>query len=286
MEMTTKTEFDLEAIRASLALSRGRRYWRNLQELAEKKEFRGMLHREFPAGASEWGDGVSRRNFLKMAGVSLALAGLTACTRQPPHEILPYIRQPQELVPGEPLFYATAMQLAGFATGVLVKSREGHPIKIEGNPDHPASLGRSSIWMQASIFDLYDPDRSQAVARQGEISTWSSFLSDLLDTIGEQTPKRGAGIRFLTETITSPTLAAQLDDLLHRFPEAKWHQYEPTTRDNVRDGARLAFGEFVDTHHRFDKAKIILSLDSDFLQTHPQRLRYAREFTEIGRAHV
>jgi molybdopterin-containing oxidoreductase family iron-sulfur binding subunit len=283
--MRERREIDLHAIRAKLAGAHGEKYWRSLEQLAESKEFQQMLHREFPTGASEWWDGVSRRNFLKMAGVSLALAGLTACTKQPPHEILPYVRQPENLVPGEPLFYATAMQLGGFATGVLVKSREGRPIKIEGNPDHPASRGGSSVWMQASLFDLYDPDRSQAVSHQGEISTWSGFLSDLLDLLGEQAPKKGAGLRFLTEMITSPTLTAQLRDLLHRFPEAKWHQYEPLSRDYVHQGAQQAFGEVVEAHYNFDKAKVVLSLDSDFLHAHPERLRYAREFAGARKAH-
>jgi molybdopterin-containing oxidoreductase family iron-sulfur binding subunit len=275
-----KPEIDLAAIRGKLEHEDRPKYWRSLEQLARTKDFQEMLHREFPAGASEWWDGVSRRNFLKMTGASLALAGLSACTKQPPHEILPYVRQPENLVPGEPLFYATAIQLGGFATGVLAKNREGHPIKIEGNPDHPACRGRSGIWMQASIFDLYDPDRSQAVTHQGEISTWSSFLSDLIDSMGEQAAKKGSGLRFLTETMTSPTLAAQLGDLLRRFPEARWHQYEPLNRDNVREGARQAFGEVVETHYTFDKAKVILSLDSDFLHAHPQRLRYAREFAD------
>ena len=163
---------------------------------------------------------MDRRSFLKMAAASLALAGLTACTKQSPHEILPYVKEPEELVPGEPLFYATAMVLGGFATGVLVKSREGHPIKIEGNPEHPSSLGRSSIWMQASILDLYDPDRSQAVTHQGEISTWALFLSELNDLLGEQRARKGSGLHFLTETVTSPTLAWQLRDLLKTFPGA------------------------------------------------------------------
>src|SRR5205807_5828115 len=169
--------------------------------------------REFPPGATEWWDSLDRRSFLKMATASLALAGLTACTKQPTHEILPYVKQPEELVPGEPLFYATAMLLGGFATGVLVKSREGHPIKIEGNPEHPSSLGRSSIWMQASILDLYDPDRSQAVAHNGEISTWEAFLAGFIDLAREEGTSKGAGLRILTETITSPTLAAQIREL-------------------------------------------------------------------------
>src|SRR5947209_6714620 len=168
---------DLAAIRAKLDGERGQHYWRSLEEVADTEEFKQLLHREFPPGASEWLDGLSRRSFLKMAAASLALAGLTACTKQPTHQILPYVKQPEELVPGEPLFYATAMLLGGYATGVLVKNREGHPVKIEGNPEHPASLGSSSIWMQASILDLYDPDRSQAVVHEGEFSTWRQFLS-------------------------------------------------------------------------------------------------------------
>ena len=154
-------------VRAKLDGVRGQQYWRSLDEVAETKEFQEMLHREFPDGASEWLDGFSRRSFLKLAAASLALAGLTACTKQPIHEILPYVRQPENLVLGEPLYYATSMLLGGFATGVLAKSREGHPIKVDGNPEHPASLGGSSIWMQASILDLYDPDRSQAVTHTG-----------------------------------------------------------------------------------------------------------------------
>src|SRR6266550_853191 len=144
---------DLATIRTKLSGERGQHYWRSLEEIAETKEFKEMLQREFPAGATEWWDSLSRRNFLKMAAASLALSGLTACTKQPAHEILPYVKQPEGLVLGEPLFYATAMVLGGFATGVLVKSREGHPIKIEGNPEHPSSVGASSIWGQASILD-------------------------------------------------------------------------------------------------------------------------------------
>src|ERR1043165_854616 len=161
---------DLASVRKRLDGVRGQQYWRSLEEISQTPEFVEMLQREFPNGASEWEDGVSRRSFLKMAAASLALAGLTASTRQPVREILPYVKQPEELVPGEPLFYATSMCLGGYATGVLAKSHEGHPIKVDGSPEHPASLGGSSIWMQASILDLYDPDRAQAVLCNGEIS--------------------------------------------------------------------------------------------------------------------
>ncbi|HEX3719955.1 MAG TPA: TAT-variant-translocated molybdopterin oxidoreductase [Verrucomicrobiae bacterium] len=268
------SRLDLAAIRVRLNGVRGQDYWRSLEEIADTREFREMLHREFPAGAFEWWDGLSRRNFLKMSAATMALAGLNACTKQPTREIYPYVNQPQGMVLGDPLYYATSMLMGGFATGVLAKSREGHPIKVDGNPEHPASLGGSSVWMQASILNLYDPDRSQTVTHNGDISTWALFLSDLDHGLD------GRGLRFLTETVTSPTLAAHLNDLIKQFPGAKWHQYDPITRDNIRDGARLAFGEFVETHYQFDKANVILSLDADFLCAHPQRLRYTRHFAD------
>jgi MoCo/4Fe-4S cofactor protein with predicted Tat translocation signal len=271
---------DLASIRAQLDGTRGQQYWRSLDEISETPEFKEMLQREFPNGATEWEDGLSRRSFLKMAAASLALAGLTACTKQPVHEILPYVKQPEELVPGEPLFYATAMCLGGYATGVLAKSREGHPVKVDGNPEHPASLGASSIWMQASILDLYDPDRARAILHNGDLSTWTDFVSEMNQVMRQQQANQGAGLRVLTETITSPTLVAQLDDLLEKFPKAKVHQFDSVSRDNIREGARMAFGEMVEAQYRFDQAAVIVSLESDFLHIHPMRLRYAREFTD------
>lgn len=281
-----RTTPDLATIRAKLNGVHGQRYWQSLDETAETPEFREMLHREFSDGASEWEDGLSRRSFLKMAAASLALAGLTACTKQPVREILPYVKQPEILVLGEPLFYATTMQLGGYATGALGTSREGHPVKVDGNPEHPASLGASSIWLQASIMDLYDPDRSQAFWHNGNINTWSNFLSELNQLVREHEADKGAGLRFLTETVTSPTLIGQFNEIAKRFPQAKFHQFDSISRDNVREGAQLAFGEIVETHYRFDQAGVIVSLDSDFLYTHPQRLRYTRDFTDGRRVSV
>jgi molybdopterin-containing oxidoreductase family iron-sulfur binding subunit len=269
---------DLAAIRARLAGMQGREYWRSLEEVAQTKEFQALLHREFPAQASEWEDGVSRRNFLKLMGASMALAGLTACTRQPMEKIVPYVRQPEEIVPGKPLYFATAMPFNGFGTGLLVRSNEGHPTKIEGNPDHPVSLGATSVFQQASILDLYDPDRSQAVADAGEVSSWGLFLDMFNNALEAQHSRRGAGLRILTETITSPTLGTQLEALLKKFPDAKWHQYQPVNQDNAHEGARMAFGEVVEARHYFDRARVILSLDSDFLFSHPEGLRYTRQF--------
>jgi MoCo/4Fe-4S cofactor protein with predicted Tat translocation signal len=264
-------------------MSRGKTYWRSLEERANTPEFQQWLQREFPAGASMWEDEVSRRQFLKIMGASFALAGLTGCIKMPQEKIVPYVQQPEEIIPGKPLFFATAMTLGGYATGLLVESHEGRPTKIEGNPSHPASLGATDVWSQASILTLYDPDRSQTVLRSGQISTWTDFLDALGGELTLQKSKRGAGLRILTETISSPTVGQQITALLETFPEANWHQYEPLARDNVLDGARLALGEVVETRYRFDKAAVVLALDSDFLFTGPGWVRYARDFIDQRR---
>ncbi|MBI1927200.1 TAT-variant-translocated molybdopterin oxidoreductase, partial [Candidatus Poribacteria bacterium] len=272
-----KEHLDLPAIRARLAAVKGQQYWRSLEELAETEEFQDFLHREFPRQASEL-DTVSRREFLKLMGASLALAGLSACTRQPTEKIVSYVQAPEALVPGKPLFFATALLLGGIASGVLVESHEGRPTKIEGNPEHPASLGATDAFAQAAVLTLYDPERSQVVSNAGRISIRDAFLTTLNTQLAAQRLSKGAGLRILTETITSPTLAHQLRELLTQFPSAKWHQYEPVNHDNALAGARLAYGESIDTRYRFDRANVILSLDADFLFNVPGSLRYARDF--------
>ncbi len=281
---------DFAPLRARLAAADGPAFWRSLDELAQTPEFEEFLHREFPARASEWTDAdpLSRRRFLKLMGASLALAGFgtAGCTKQPQEKILPYVRQPELITPGIPLQFATAMpHFHGFARGVLVESHMGRPTKIEGNPEHPASLGATDVFMQAAILDLYDPDRCRNVLRAGEISTWDLFFAEVQPLLALQEAKGGAGLRILTETVVSPTLGARLGALLKKFPAARWHQFEPITRDSVREGARLAFGgdEFFETHHDFSAARVILSLDSNFLFDHPDSLRYAREFAKNRR---
>ena len=167
----TTAGLDLPAIRARLAGTNGRDFWRGLEELAETPEFTEFLHREFPRQASEWADGSSRRGFLRLMGASLALAGVSGCGLNKPEKIVPYVRAPEAIVPGRPLFFATALSLGGYATGVLVESQMGRPIKVEGNEKHPASLGATDAFAQASVLSLYDPDRSQVVLREGRIST-------------------------------------------------------------------------------------------------------------------
>ncbi len=211
-------------------------------------------------------------------GASMALAGVTACTRQPTEKIVPYVRQPEELIPGKPMFFATAMPLGGTAIGLLVESHEGRPTKIEGNPLHPSSRGATDIYAQAAILGLYDPDRSQTLTNLGEIRPWSAFLAAIRAALTAQQPLKGAGIRLLTESINSPTLAAQIREVLARFPSAKWHQWDPAGREYAHAGAKLAFGRNVDTQYRLEQADVILSLDADFLSCGPGALRYAREF--------
>ena len=262
---------------------RGRRFWRSLAELAETEEYKDFLQHEFPRGVGNETAGVSRRDVLKLMGASAALAGLTACTKLPPEKIVPYVRQPEEFIPGKPLFYATAMPFGGVATGLLVESHMGRPTKVEGNPQHPASLGSTDVFAQASVLTLYDPDRSQVLVNEGRIGSWSALLATLNNIRDAQKSRQGAGLRILTETITSPTLASQLRAVLAEFPQAKWHQYEPAGRDAARAGSRLAFGEYVNTVYHFERADVILSLGSDFLYSGAGSVRYAREFAEKRR---
>ena len=274
---------DIAALRAKLEGTRGREYWRSLDALAETPEFKEFLHREFPENASEWLDPVGRRGFLKLMGASLALAGVTACTRQPNEALVPYVRQPEELVPGKPLFYATAMPMNGAGMGLLVESHEGRPTKIEGNPDHPSSRGATDLFAQAAILGLYDPDRSQTLTSLGEIRPFGTFVGAVRAILASQETSQGAGIRILTETVASPTLAAQLQEFLTRFPQAKWVQWEPVGRHNAREGSRLAFGDYVDAQYAIEKANVILSLDADFLCTGPAGVRNARAFASRRR---
>ncbi len=267
----------------SKGLEKRREFWRSLEELADTERFREFLHREFPAvnpseAEPSWLDPVGRRNFLKLMSASLAFAGLTACTNQPKEHIVPYVKTPEGLIPGKPQFYATAMPLGGVASGLLVEAHEGRPTKIEGNPDHPGSLGGTTVYEQASVLTLYDPDRSQTMLNLGDPRTWGDFLDWFSNALKEQREKQGAGLRILTETSTSPTLAEQMRRAQAAFPQAKWHTYEPASRDGARQGAQMAFGQPVNTVYQFDKADVVLSLDADFLTSGPGSVRYARDF--------
>ena len=250
--MSDDKTLDFREFRARIGDTRGKEYWRSLEELSRSEVFDEFFHEEFPRQAAALGAGLDRRGFMKLMGASVAFAGLAACQR-PAETIVPYVKQPEDLIPGRPLFFATAMPLGGYATGVLVESHEFHPTKIEGNPDHPSSLGATDAFMQASVLSLYDPDRSQVVRKLGETSTWSEFYAGVQPVL-TAAKTDGAGLRLLTQTITSPSLGAQIQQLLAAYPGMKWHQWEAVNRDGAREGARTAFGGYADVHYDFTRA--------------------------------
>jgi len=252
-------------------LSESAPLWRSLDELPART-----------ASASPDCPTLDRRQFLRLTAASLSLAGAGACSRAPQQMIVPYVHAPPQLVAGDPLYFATATNLGGAAQGLLVKSNYGRPTKIEGNPSHPGSLGATDIFAQAAVLDLWDPDRAQAVLHQGQVSTWDSFVEALSARIAKLSVNAGSGLRVLTESVTSPTLAGQLHALLERFPGARWHQYQPINRDHAIEGSRLAFGEVLEARYHYDQARVVLSLDSDFLAA--PGVRYARDFVGARRA--
>ena len=337
---------DLAVLRERLAGQTGPRFWRSLEELAETPEFEEMLHREFPRQASVWaGDGVSRRRFLQLMSASLALGGLAGCTRQPDEKIVPYVDMPEGIVPGKPLFFATTHTLNGYGRGVVVESHMGRPTKVEGNPHHPASLGATDVFAQASVLDLYDPGRLQAISHRGRTTSWARLTEEIGRLAEEQgarararealgtadgqgaaavpapaavpaeTPAAGAGtagagaagattppgetgavgaptagpgaaeerrgvrLRVLTGAVSSPTLLGQLDALLARYPEAKWHVWEPAAAHGARAGVRQAGGGDREPVYDLSQAQVVLTLDSDFLVTGAGAQAYARQFT-------
>jgi len=271
---------ELETVRAKLAAAKGPKYWRTLQELSDQPAFGELLQREFPRGAGEWLDPVSRRGFLKLAGASMALAGLAGCTKQPLEQILPYVRQPEYLVPGRPIFFATAMPFNGYAHPLLVETHEFRPTKVEGNPQHGACLGATDLFAQASVLDLYDPDRSINITFKGEPRPWGEFLGSIRGRVLYHKANQGSGLRFLTGATSSPTFGSQMKAIQQLFPQSKWHRWEPVHRDSARAGSKAAFGAYYDSIYKFDAADVVVSLDGDFLSGSwfPGFVRYARDF--------
>lgn len=254
-------------------------YWRSMEELANTEQFQQFVEDEFPNRSSLLD--LDRRDFIKFMGASMLLAGIGTvggCRWLPQEKIIPYVKAPEDFIPGKALSFASASVFGGFATGVLVTSHMGRPTKIDGNPDHPASLGALDPIQQASILTMYDPDRSQNVMNGTDSSTIELFLEAIRKVLDSKAKAGGDQFRILTETITSPTLEAQIVQLLATFPGAQWHQWDPVGRDNVKAGAKMAFGEIVDPIYHFDKADVVLSLDADFLSGMPGSLRYARDF--------
>ncbi|MBK8466700.1 MAG: TAT-variant-translocated molybdopterin oxidoreductase [Chloracidobacterium sp.] len=285
----SKTTF--ASLRDQILALNGKEYWRSIEEHADTPEFRDFISEEYPHEIEEWDSSLSRRNFVKVMGASLALAGLSGCVIQPSEKIVPYVHPVEGMLPGKANFFATAMSLGGVATGLLAKAYEGRPVKIEGNPSHPGSRGATDVLAQASILGMYDPDRSQEVTYRGGSKTWEAFLNEVRAAVEENRKDGGAGVRFLTETVTSPTLIDQFAKVKAELPNAKWIQYEPINKDNALAGAKMAFGSPVHTVYKFDKAERILSLDADifsgfnvaYIKDYSKGKAFSEEKKEISR---
>jgi len=269
------------SLRDKILSQNGKEYWRSIEEHADTPEFKEFISQEYPHEIEEWDNSLSRRNFVKVMGASLALAGLSGCVIQPPEKIVPYVRLQEGMLPGKPNFFATAMSVGGVATGLLAKAFEGRPVKVEGNPEHPGSRGATDVLAQASVLGMYDPDRSQEVTFRGSPKNWEAFMSEFRTAIEANRADGGAGVRFLTETITSPTLIDQFNKLKTELPNSKWIQYEPVNADNAMAGAKLAFGSPVQTVYKIEKAERILTLDADIFSGF--NVAYIKDFA-AGRA--
>ncbi len=253
-------------------------FWRSVEQAAADPAFLARAAREFPALAESLADPIDRREVLKLMAASFVMAGLGACDSKFGGNLIPAVRGPPNIVPARPNFYASAHLLDGYASGIVVKHNMGRPVKVEGNPHHPASLGASGIFAQAELLNFYDPDRAAQISLRGEPSDRQSLDAALAAVRTNLSKTHGAGLAILTGTVTSPTLAAQLDALRAQYPEARWAQWEPISRDAVRQGTTLAYGRSVDVVAHLEKVDVLLAIDGDLLSTAPGHLRYARDF--------
>ncbi len=256
---------------------KGKEYWRSLDQLADTPEFRELLEKEFPEDAAEMKNPLTRRNFLSLMGASLALAGLSAC-RRPVEKIIPYVKAPEQTIPGIPRYYATTMPIGTSAYGVVVESHEGRPTKIEGNEQHPSSMGKSNTWMQASILDLYDPDRSQRPVNNGEDKDWTDFVGFWRSLYEDYRQNKGLGLAILSDSFSSPSLSRMKDEFKKKFPAATWTCYAPISQETVYRGISLASGSSYHPLYHYQQADVILSLDSDFLLTENENIVQTKGF--------
>ena len=267
----------------SAAWSSGRRQWSSLEELSDDPAFQAWVDVEYPAAAEFTPTG--RREFLKLMGASFALAGLTGCEKSPFVAAIPYVYQPDEETPGLPRYYATAVTFDGYAQPVIATTYSGRPTKLDGNPDHPVTQGRSDIFMQAAVLQLYDPDRAQGPTRHGEPVTWDDVISNISTLRTGWTSRQGEGLRVLIGPTTSPTLLRQIDALLKQFPKARVHLHQPgRERPRRATMTTAAYGEALDiVHYRLDQCDVVVSFDDDFLGPGPRQVRNARGWSTSRR---
>jgi molybdopterin-containing oxidoreductase family iron-sulfur binding subunit len=257
----------------------GQDRWQTLDQLADTPEFRDWVQKRFPKPMMALlSPGVDRRGFLQLMAASLGLAGLAGC-RRPEIKALPYSKPPEEVVPGHPVFYATAMPRQGAAFPIIVETHEGRPTKIEGNPTQPDSAGSSDALAQASVLELYDPDRASPVLKKGQPSTWQDYDAFAAQLYASLREHKGKGLRILSGDANSPSLDLLREHMRTIMPQAVWHVFEPINREHAQAGATLAFGSTLRARFLFDKANLILSLDSDFLGLEEDGTRHHRGFS-------
>lgn len=261
----------------------GRTQWRSLEELSRADDFEALVETEFPSLAPIAAC-VDRRALLKVMGASMALAGLSACSRQPDEQALPYVRSPEFVVPGNPKYYATAVTMGGYAQPVIGKTDAGRPVKLEGNPEHPATGGATDLFLQAALIGLYDPERSQAPRRSGRPASWDDFDTTMTARARALDASEGAGFRLLTGTVTSPTLQRQIETMMTRWPRARWHRLEPVNDDRRREALMHLFRRPLEPHFMLDTAEVVVSLDDDLLGPGPHQAVHARRWSTRRRA--
>ncbi len=263
--------------------SNGRAYWRSLDELSHEAQYPELLADEFLGGTLSSLSSIERRRFLKLMGASLALAGLAGCRRWPEEKIVPYSRRPAGRTPGVPVKYATGMEIGGRGLGLLVTSVDGRPIKIDGNPLHPTSRGGSGPLAQATILDLYDPDRARH-GRQGRAEAdWDAFSAWLGANIEKISADQGSRLRVLCEATSSPSMASMRQRMQQTFPAMVWHEYESVSDDNERLGTAMAFRSAHRTHLNLSQARVIVSLEADFLDSPISSVECIRDFADSRR---
>jgi molybdopterin-containing oxidoreductase family iron-sulfur binding subunit len=268
-----KLRFDLPRLRDMTRSSR--RFWSSLDELIDEEGFHAWLAAEFPAASSMFDD-PGRRQFLKLMGASLLLAGLGGCNDGKSGEALPYVNQPEGMVPGVPRYYATAVTFEGYGQPVIATTYVGRPTKLDGNPDHPVTRGASDAFMQSAVFELYDPERSKLPLKDGVPSTWGAAAAALDQLRSRWQERQGEGLRVLTGTTTSPTLIRQMAELAKQFPKMRWSQYQPVGDARQNEAMALAFGRVVQPHYQLDKCDVIVSLDHDLLGPGPHQVAHAK----------
>jgi len=257
----------------------GKTYWRSLDHVSQTPEMQSFITREFPEGASEFLDPISRRSFVSLMGASVALAGLgTGCVRRPVEKIVPHAKRPEDLLPGLPQYYATTFQLSGRVTGLVVESNDGRPTKIEGNKLHPASMGAAGSLEQGAILSLYDPDRTVRVTHGGAESTWGAYDTAWNETFGALRAKGGKGLLVIHEATRSPAFAATVAKVREALPQAEIVEWDPVSGDETIAATKLAYGKALEPVLSLEKADTIVAVDADILGSSPFHLRHGRDW--------